>query len=379
MPDAIRHLSRFARSVLPSLSRDHFADPVYGGFHERLDRALVPVATGRKRLMVQARQLYVLSHAALLGDRSGDQAAQRGYDFLLRTYRDQDHGGWRFAATPEGEVLDPGKDLYGHAFLLFALAWLHRAFAAPDALLHAAETMDVLHARMALPGGGFRSAASREWMPASDILCQNPHMHLLEAMLALHDASGDPRWLAEADALIRLFQEKLYHPATGTLREFFVGDWALHPELGGIVEPGHQFEWVWLLHQYRQRGGALAVTAEAEALFRFARRYGFDGEHGGIHDRVSPDGTPLLRTRRIWPVAEAIKACVAMTEAGQDVRIDADRLAAHLLHHFVPTDQPGWHETLTREGIPSMTDLPGSTPYHLFLAAIEAERLLSSA
>lgn len=375
--DPLTSLSHFARTTLLPLSRDRFADSVHGGFHERLDAALAPVATGRKRLMVQARQLYLLSHAAVLGERSGERAAEQGYDFLLRHYRDVRHGGWYFAAAPSGDILDPAKDLYGHAFLLFALAWLHRAFAAPGALVRAAETMDALHIHMALPRGGFHTAASQDWVPASDTLLQNPHMHLLEAVLALHEASGDSRWLTEADALIQQFQERLYHRQSGTLREFFTLDWSLHPERGEIVEPGHQFEWVWLLHQYRKRGGSKEVTKEADILFRFALRYGFDSEFGGIHDQVAPDGLPLLRTRRIWPVAEAIKACVAMTEAGTDHRADADRLAAHLLRDFALPSRLAWHETLTREGSPTMTELPGSTPYHLFLAAAESERLLS--
>lgn len=369
-------LSHFARTTLLPLCRDRFVDPVHGGFHERLDAALAPVATGRKRLMVQARQLYVLSHAAVLGDRSGERAAEQGYDFLLRHYRDARDGGWYFAVTPTGDVLDSAKDLYGHAFLLFALAWLHRAFAAPGALERAAETMDAIHVHMASPHGGFLTAASQDWTPTSDMLLQNPHMHLLEAMLALHEASGDARWLTEADALVQLFHDRLYHRPSGTLREFFALDWNLHSERGKIVEPGHQFEWVWLLHEYRKRGGALDITKEADILFRFALRYGFDAEFAGIHDQVTPDGAPLLRTRRVWPVAEAIKACVAMTEAGSDHRAEADRLAAHLLHDFAPPGQLAWHETLSREGVPTMTELPGSTPYHLFLAAAESERLL---
>ena len=32
--------------------------------------------------------------------------------------------------------------------------------------------------------------------------------------------------------------------------------------------------------------------------------------------------------------------------------------------------------TMTREGTPQQTSLPGSTPYHLFLAAAEAVRVL---
>ena len=378
MMNAIGELSRFARSTLLPLCRDHFADPVHGGFHERLGANLMPVATGRKRLMVQARQLYVLSHAAVLGDRSGMAAADHGYEFLLRTYRDHLHGGWYFAATPEGEVLDGSKDLYGHAFLLFALAWLHRAFAAPGAMNLAAQTMDALHSRMALLYGGFHATAAREWTPAAGPLLQNPHMHLFEAVLALHDVSGDPRWMEEADALTRLFRDSLLHQATGTLREVFGVGWVTHPELGTIVEPGHQFEWVWLLDRYRRQGGTIDVTAEIEALFSFARSHGFDEEYEGIHDQVDPDGVPLLQTRRIWPVAEALKAYVVMEAAGRAMPVEADRLAAHLLRDFVPGDRLGWHETLTREGVPTMTDLPASTPYHLFLAAIEAERLASN-
>ena len=364
----------YARKTLLPLVRDRFADPLHGGFHERLNPDLTPVATGRKRLMAQARNLYVLSHARLLGDTTVTPVAERSYDFLIRNYQDRQHGGWSFAVTPSGGDLDPTKDLYGHAFLLFALAWLHRAFAAPDALSHAARTMDLLHARLALPAGGFHGKAFPDWQPIPGPLEQNPHMHLLEAVLALHEASGEPRWLDEADRLVGHFQDRLYHPETGTLREFFAADWSLHPERGHIVEPGHQFEWAWLLRQYRRRGGTRDVGGAADALFSFALRHGFDEEYQGIHDQVGPDGTPILRTRRIWPVVEAIKTCVAMTEAGHDCHAEAERLAAHLFRDFIRTDQPGWHETLTREGTPTMTELPGSTPYHLFLAAMEADR-----
>ena len=242
-------LPAYALEFLLPLCRDRFADAALGGFHERLDRAHNPLPMGGKRLMVQCRQLYVLSHAAALGERSGQNAAERGYAFLRR-YQDRARGGWYFRATEAGEPLDPAKDLYGHAFLLFALAWLHRAFAAPDALALAAQTMDTLHARMASPHGGFWDNAAADFTPNPVPQRQNPHMHLLEAMLALHAASGDPRWLAEADALTRLFLARLFDPATGTLGEYFTADWTAHPDQGHIVEPGHHYEWVWLLRWF---------------------------------------------------------------------------------------------------------------------------------
>ena len=371
----------FALTTLLPLSRDRFADRVHGGFHEQLDAAHAPVPPGSKRLMVQCRQLYVLAHAALLGDASGQDAAERGYAFVRRTYADPAQGGWYFRASADGVPSDRSKDLYAHAFLLFALAYLHRAFAAPDAIPLAAATLDTLHARLAAPGGGFWDHATEDWQPGRTRRRQNPHMHLLEALLALHEATGDPRWLSEADALVRLFLDRFYHAPTTTLGEFFTETWAPHPDQGHIVEPGHHFEWVWLLHRYLAQGGAqggrLAVLPAADALFDMATRHGFDPEHGGIHDQIDRAGRPLAMTRRIWPVTEAIKAHLARIEAGRPVPAgQPQRLIDHLFADFLRPEQGGWVETCTRAGAPTQTTLPGSTPYHLFLAAAEVARVL---
>lgn len=304
----------------------------------------------------------------MLGDRSGAEAAERGYDFLRRC-RDGEHGGWYFSVTPEGAPLEATKDLYAHAFALFVLAWLHRAFAAPGALELAEQTMAVLHERNAAPGGGFYGSAAPDWTPVAGSLLQNPHMHLLEAVLELHAASGKACWLDEADALVRLFKTRLFEPVSGTLREYFASDWSLDAARGESVEPGHQFEWSWLLRRYTAAGGHEDVASEAARLYAFATSHGFDAAYGGIPDEVAPDGIIRQATRRIWPMAEAIKACVA---AGERARAEA--IAARLEHDFLRRDTPGWYERLEADGTPRMTELPGSTPYHLFLAAIEAER-----
>ena len=370
-------LAGFALATLLPLCRDRFADPVHGGFHEQLDPTHAPLPLGSKRLMVQCRQLYVLGHAAVLGERSGGAAAERGYAFLRRVYADPAEGGWFFRASAEGVPTDRTKDLYGHAFLLFALAWLHRGFAAPGAIALAADTYETLHARLRAPGGGFWDRADADWQPDRALRRQNPHMHLLEALLALHEATGDARWLTEADDLVRLFLDRFFDAGTGTLGEFFAVDWAPHPEQGHIVEPGHHYEWVWLLHRYRAQGGRLPVAAAGEALFATALRHGRDPLHGGIPDQIDRAGRLLAATRRIWPVTEAIKAQVARIEAGLPVpEGEPGRLIDHLFADFLRPERDGWIETCTREGAPTQTNLPGSTPYHIFLAAAEVARVL---
>ena len=53
-----------------------------------------------------------------------------------------------------------------------------------------------------------------------------------------------------------------------------------------------------------------------------------------------------------------------------------DRLIAHLFRDFLRPERHGWIETMQRDGTPIQTNLPGSTPYHMFLAAAEAARVL---
>jgi len=402
MNDPVGLFASFALETLLPLCRDRYADRVHGGFHEQLDADFAPVPRLGKRLLVQCRQLYVLSHAAVLGDASGSSAAEAGYDFLCRAYRDDRNGGWFFRATADGVAEDRGKDLYGHAFVLMALAWTHRAFRAPRALELAASTLDVLKSRMASPHGGFLEYALEDWRPVSRVRRQNPHMHLFEALLDLYEATGESRWLDEAAPLLTLLRTRFFDPETGTLGEFFTDDWRPDPGKGSIVEPGHHYEWVWLLHRHEalsrsSRGRAMIAEtgagpdqglAMADRLFAFAAQHGFDAA-GRIHDEVDRTGHPISRTRRIWPVTEAIKAGVArslgdprapgpgVSEPGST---DVARLVEHLFEDFLhPARQGlphrGWTERLTSDGQPAATVLPGTTPYHLFLAAAEVMRL----
>ncbi len=375
--DAAAEYAAFAMDRLLGLCRDRFADPARGGFHEELDETGRPVPSARKRVMVQCRQLYVLSHAALLGDRSGEAAAEAGYEFLRRRYHDPDHGGWRFSVSPDGAPMDGTKDLYAHAFVLFALAYLQRAFDAPGADTLAEETMDVLRARLAAPGGGFWDAADAAWTPDTAVRRQNPHMHLLEGVLAQFEATGDGAWLSEADTLVALFREHFFDAETATLGEYFTPGWAPDPERGHIVEPGHHFEWVWLLHRYAALSGRAAPTQAAEAMFGKAMAHGFHPRDGGIHDQIDRAGAPVLATRRIWPVTEAIKAHVARIEAKEPIAAEQPAaLIEHLFRGWLRPARLGWIETQAEDGAPVRRSMPGSTPYHLFLAAAEARRVL---
>ena len=377
-----------ASESVAALERRLFADtlPVWirrgidpgRGFHERLDLSLRPITDQGKRALVQARQIYVFSHAALLGTVEGAaDAAAAGVDFLLDRYRHPE-GGWRHRASAEGAPLDERRDLYDQAFVLLAMAWHHRVSGDPRALAAVEATLAFLDAALAHPAGGYREGFDAANAPQPGPRRQNPHMHLLEALLALYEATGAAGYRNRATVLIALFRGRFL--VAGSLREYFTEDLAPAPGAAGRqVEPGHHFEWVWLLHEYARLTGDMTVLDDAAALYRFALAHGADAASGGVIDMVDAAGRPLKDDRRIWPQTEAMKAHAARMLAGDPAASGrlAMQAAALLRDHF-GAPSGAWHEHLRRDGTPFLDYLPASSLYHLHLAAVEASRAVAA-
>lgn len=94
----------------------------------------------------------------------------------------------------------------------------------------------------------------------------NAHMHLLEATLAWEEAGGDKAWTDLADRIVELALARFIDPGACLLREFVSEDRSPAPGLdGSLVEPGHQFEWSWLLARH---GRSRADAASFEAAWR---------------------------------------------------------------------------------------------------------------
>ena len=87
--------------------------------------------------------------------------------------------------------------------------------------------------------------------------------------------------------MIDLFEARLFDARRGVLLEHFAEDWSAHPDaaLADVVEPGHHFEWVWLLREYEQLVGHRARRAGATALYDFALTHGVS-EDGLVHDEL---------------------------------------------------------------------------------------------
>ncbi len=341
-----------------------------GGFVERLCADGRPDLAVAKRVRVQARQIYVYAHAALLGMwPTGGELALRGFDFLDRHARAGDAAdGFIHSVSRDGQPLDTRCDSYDHAFLLFAFSWLYRASGSPDVRRAMDEVIAVIDARLSLSDGGVAvdtsGTAERQ---------QNPNMHLFEALLAAAEATGEEQFLVRADALYRLFADRLFDRDAGVLREFYASDWRPAPgDRGDIIEPGHHCEWIWLLKRHAD-AHRRPVAGEALRLADFVERFGRSGGAALLCDELKVDGRPRKTGTRIWPQTEAIKAEIALGEiACRPPGARVDTIVDELFAKFL--DRPiggAWLDRIDAAGTPVTSSIPASTLYHLFLAFAE--------
>ncbi len=336
-----------------------------GGFVEQLDRNAAPDVRADRRLRVQARQLYVFSHAQVLGLGRWDDLLHQGFEWLIRHGWDRDQGGFIHRLAWDGPVIDGRRDTYDHAFVLFALAWLYRATGDSGVREWIGRTVEFADNR-------FRAAGDRGYLegePAQAPRRQNPHMHLLEAFLALYDATGDALFLDKARDIIALFHDVFFDAQTGTLVEFFNDDWTrLNGDDGRSVEPGHHFEWVSLLDHYARLDGQNA-PAEAARLFDAARTNGLDPDSGLAYDAIWRGGGIRKLTKRCWPQTEALRAFVIMGRKAEPLNREARAWIDRLFRYYLdPAPKGTWLDVMDPENRPVPAPIPASTFYHLFSA-----------
>lgn len=350
-----------------------------GGFHERL-AAGGPPAGDLRRARVQLRQIYSFARAPHLGW-PGDvrRLIEQGLAHLFARYRRPD-GLMRTLVTPEGAVVDDRALLYDQAFALLAFAAAHPILGPGSGLREAAEALlERIQIAYGRRGPGFRSQIASE-RPLSS----NPHMHLLEAALAWRCASDDPRWGHLVEDLLELALEHLIDARTGVLREHCEIEGTEYAGVRGrLIEPGHQFEWAWLLLRGGAGGGA-GPNSDAPpfqvpaALLDAAARLIEIGETHGVCDGVAVnsllDDLSVHDPRaRLWPQTERLKAHAFMARlTGEPCHWRLACEAAESLGHYLDTGVRGlWHDQQLPGGGFVSEPSPASSLYHIVCAVGE--------
>lgn len=347
------------------------ADRTRGGFYESIALDGRPTEADR-RTRVQARQTYSYAEAGRLGwTGPWREAMNHGLDYLFSRYRRPD-GLFRTKVRADGSPADDQAVLYDQDFLLFAMAAVFRA--APERTELPGEARTLLHALLKHfddGGPGLKEADARPYQ-------SNAHMHLFEAALAWSELDGDPLWPATADRVAELALSRFIDGETGGLREVFGPDWSPAPGPDGrIVEPGHQFEWAWLMQRWGKLRGREDACAAAKRLFEIGSGPGVDGARGVAFFSMTDDFAPLDPMARLWAQTEWIKAAAILAEAAEGEaergRLQAETVAAAkglMLYFDTPT--PGaWRDRLLADGTWVDEPSPASSFYHIICAISE--------
>lgn len=353
-----------------------------------LDANGVPEGSADRELWLTCRMVHCFAIAHLRGRPGAAPIVTHGVRSLADYFEDTEHGGWYTAVSPDGTPTVTDKGAYGHAFVILAGAAAKIAgIDGGEALLDRALTI-VDEQFWDVTDEAVVDAFSRDW----DLLepgyrGQNANMHLVEAYMAAHEATGDARWLDRARAISERIINREGRALQWRVPEHFDGSWVVDPEynrdnhtdafrpFGSLI--GHWFEWARLVLQLDALtpGGVPWAIESARALLEAGLKDGWDESRGGSLYSVDFSGEPVNRTRMYWVPAEGVGACVALARVTGEAQYEAwyRRFWDDIAVHHLDLVDGGWVHEVDSEGAVKHDTWPGKPDlYHALQATLYA-------
>lgn len=327
-----------------------------------------------KQIVTQARMVWGFAHAHLKGYRDGRRdylkAAAHGYRFLQDKFLDPEHGGYYWKTDLTGQPVNDRKYLYGEAFVIYAAVEYHRASRDAEALRQALGLFETIQARCHDGAqGGWGEHYTRDWRLLTDqddrievelagMKSANAHLHWMEALAELYEATGDRRVKDALEEALRLNAVYFYPRAGGQAAFHRHPDWrrATGPRSDGLSY-GHNVEFAWLMIRAEKVLGRRPSWDHFDSLLAHALECGYDHERGGLYNRGFGN-EPATDTDKIWWVQSELLA--ALTDGlGRGPRADYERALLALLRfldgHQIDPQDGIWRESVTAAGQPKST------------------------
>lgn len=388
-------LLHWLRTHALPLWETHGVDRASGGYFESItfdaERRVFDARGDIRRGRVVARQMFVFHTGRSLGWQCGDlDPLRHGCDYLFAHLK-RDDGLFHTAVDARSRIESGVFSLYEAAFYLFAMAKVHGTLSGEYPLHDTAfKFLGLLRQGWGKDNGGFD-----ESHPATLPLKANPHMHLLEAALAWVEATAampaeQSAWIALAEEIVDLALHRYIDSRTGALREFFDESWRpMADDSGRIVEPGHQFEWAWLLlqwvasHHCPEEHRTVCRSA-ASRLVQVGER-GVDPHRGVAFNELWDDMTPKDTSAKLWPQTERVKAWCAVLE-GCTTPEQAESAGRNLsqsilgLQRYLDFEPMGlWQEAMLADGTFTREPCKASSFYHIVCAIEIFDRCMARA
>ncbi len=339
-----------------------------------------------------------MTHVAALGALAGEPPAPGGPDgaalrglvdhgvaALRGPLHDDEHGGWFAAVGPDGPEVAV-KQAYGHAFVVLAASSAVVAGAAgADALL--AEALEVASTRFwdeqaGSVGRGVGPGLDGAWTPTagSTRTCTPsrrtwPPGTSPATRCGTSGPGGSPRtWSPGRAATTGASRSTSTRTGprcsttTATSRRTRSGRTARR---WGTGWSGRRL----LLAVDASLPGRVEGLGEAAAALydrAVADGWAADGADGFVYT-TDWDGTPVVRERMHWVLAEAVNTAVALHRITGDRRYadDAARWWAYAEEYLIDHEHGSWHHELDPQNRPAGTVWPGKPDvYHAYQAAL---------
>lgn len=148
------------------------------------------------------------------------------------------------------------------------------------------------------------------------------------------------------------------------------------------MEPGHQFEWAWLLTRWAISRNRPDALQKAKRLFEIGEGHGLCPVRKVAVMALLDDFSVHDPLARLWPQTEWLKSAMLLAvitegEERQAYLASAMR-AVHALQLFLDVPLKGlWRDKLKADGSFVDEDAPASSFYHIVCAIYELEDCLA--
>jgi mannobiose 2-epimerase len=351
------------------------ADEQGGGFYENYSLNWTRTAGGNKSIVYQSRLTWTSAAAAR---RFPAQAGlyldmtRRGAACLADKLWDKTGGGFYWQVGTNGQPISDTKQMYGHAFGIYALAASYQATKDPATLDLAKKAFQWLeeHAHDNVNKGYFENIGA-DGKPVvrgggnsvgagAGQKSMNTSIHILEALTGLYEVWPDPLLKTRVQEMLEICRDRVYSEP-GYLTQFLTADWqrtSSPDSFGHDVEAGYlMVEAANVLGQDDPR----AWTA-ARHLVDHALQYGWDNQLGGLYDSGAMNAqgvvTGGLRTEKIWWVeAEQLNALLLQHEhVGKETTKYWDAFVKEwdwINKYQIDHTNGGWWATVQADGTPA--------------------------
>lgn len=295
----------------------YMVDRENGGFYGKVNDDNLATPTAPKGLVLNSRILYTFSSAYLLNRKDEYLAiANSAFDYLTTYFLDEQNGGFYWSVDFNGQQLDSKKQIYGQAFVIYALAEYIKISQNEKALALAKNTFELLEQHSFDPiHTGYIEALTRDWKIIEDLRLSdkdqnekksmNTHLHVIEAYTNLYSIWQNDKLKLAIKGLLSNFKDHIIDKNSYHLQLFFTETWDVKSTL---VSFGHDIEAAWLL---QESATIIADEKEIKAFKQIALQLskaalkGLD-ESDGLWHEFDYKTAQWSKEMHWWPQAEAM-------------------------------------------------------------------------